>query len=162
MRKICNDPYCLESGGADEDEEDSICEEGGGADEDEDDPICEEGSAKEMTVKLANPVGNFRKRNDNNDKLSCKILFISSLLKILIPRKHTVLVFSQSVIMLDLIQKSVKDLGYTYLRMDGKTNDTDRLKFIKVGGVGLTLTKADRVIIVDPFWNPSANKICGF
>merc|ERR1719183_3358047 len=60
--------------------------------------------------------------------------------------------------------------GYTHLRIDGKTPVKSRLKFIdefnsnedyfamilttRVGGVGLNITGADRVVIFDPDWNP--------
>merc|ERR1719183_2201900 len=60
--------------------------------------------------------------------------------------------------------------GYTHLRIDGKTAVKSRLKMIdeynsdpnifamilttRVGGVGLNITGADRVVIFDPDWNP--------
>ncbi|KAJ4804750.1 Protein CHROMATIN REMODELING 24 [Rhynchospora pubera] len=61
--------------------------------------------------------------------------------------------------------------GYQLLRIDGTTKIAEREKIIKdfqegngapifllttqVGGLGLTLTKANRVIVVEPAWNPS-------
>ncbi|CAH1443783.1 unnamed protein product [Lactuca virosa] len=57
-----------------------------------------------------------------------------------------------------------------FLRIDGTTKASDRLKIVdgigapiflltsQVGGLGLTLTKADRVIVVDPVWNPSTDR----
>jgi superfamily II DNA or RNA helicase len=75
--------------------------------------------------------------------------------------------------MLDLIQACVlRVLGLKFLRIDGTVDPKDRdLKLQKfqqpdsryfalclssqVGGVGLTITGADRVILVDPAWNPA-------
>lgn len=75
--------------------------------------------------------------------------------------------------MLDLIQLCVlRALGLRFLRIDGTIDAKDRdmkiNKFqaadsryfciclsVQVGGTGLTLTGADRVILVDPAWNPS-------
>lgn len=75
--------------------------------------------------------------------------------------------------MLDLIQACVlRTLGLKFLRIDGTVEAKDRdlkiSKFqqadsryfciclsVQVGGTGLTITGADRVILVDPAWNPS-------
>merc|ERR1719414_2950040 len=75
--------------------------------------------------------------------------------------------------MLDLIQACVlRPLGLRFLRIDGTVEAKDRdlkiQKFqqpesryfciclsVQVGGTGLTITGADRVILVDPAWNPS-------
>eukprot|EP00930_Biecheleria_cincta_P005047 TRINITY_DN10596_c0_g3_i3.p1 TRINITY_DN10596_c0_g3~~TRINITY_DN10596_c0_g3_i3.p1 ORF type:complete len:1096 (-),score=248.22 TRINITY_DN10596_c0_g3_i3:301-3312(-) len=107
--------------------------------------------------------------------LSCKLRILSVLLPQLQRRGHRCLIFSQSVRMLDLIQASVlRVLGLKFLRIDGSIDPKDRdLKLMKfqqpdstyfalclsmqVGGTGLTVTGADRVILVDPAWNPSAD-----
>ncbi|XP_076890707.1 protein CHROMATIN REMODELING 24-like [Bidens hawaiensis] len=110
---------------------------------------------------------------ENNDNVSCKISFVMSLLDNLIPEGHNVLIFSQTRIMLNLLQDTLNARGYKFLRMDGTTKPSDRLKIVndfqeggkapiflltsKVGGLGLTLTKADRVIVIDPAWNPSTD-----
>merc|ERR1712224_99623 len=75
--------------------------------------------------------------------------------------------------MLDLIQSCVlRPLALRFLRIDGMIEARDRdnklTKFqapeakyfclcmsTHVGGVGLTITAADRVILVDPAWNPA-------
>jgi len=85
-----------------------------------------------------------------------------------IPNK--VLVFTHSLVMLDLIEEMVSIMGWSYLRMDGHTNVTTRQKLVdsfnsdpsiflfilttKTGGLGLHLTSANKVILVDPDWNP--------
>eukprot|EP00929_Paragymnodinium_shiwhaense_P072878 TRINITY_DN369_c0_g3_i1.p1 TRINITY_DN369_c0_g3~~TRINITY_DN369_c0_g3_i1.p1 ORF type:complete len:967 (+),score=347.31 TRINITY_DN369_c0_g3_i1:99-2999(+) len=105
--------------------------------------------------------------------LSCKLRVLSVLLPQLQRRGHRCLIFSQSTRMLDLVQACVlRVLGLKFLRIDGSIDPKDRdLKVTKfqqpdsryfamclstlVGGVGLTITGADRVILVDPAWNPA-------
>lgn len=110
--------------------------------------------------------------------VSCKIGFILPLLKNLVEEGHNVLIFSQSRKMLNAIQQfkkqeSIVSEGHKLLRIDGNTKVSERAKIVKdfqdgsgapilllssqVGGLGNTLTKANRVIIVDPSWNPSTD-----
>jgi len=107
--------------------------------------------------------------------LSCKLRVLSVLLPQLQKRGHRCLIFSQSTRMLDLIQACVlRVLGLKFLRVDGTIDPKDRdmkiRKFqqegsryfcvclsVQVGGTGLTITGADRVILVDPAWNPSVD-----
>jgi SNF2 family DNA or RNA helicase len=88
-------------------------------------------------------------------------------------RGHRVLLFSQTVQCLDLLEAAVRAEGYAYLRMDGHTSikarpglvaqfnrDDDCFVFLlttRVGGLGLNLTAADRVVIYDPHWNPAVD-----
>jgi non-specific serine/threonine protein kinase len=87
---------------------------------------------------------------------------------------HKVLVFSQFTEMLQLISREFdkENIAYTYL--DGSTPINERkeeverfqsdesikafLISLKAGGVGLNLTVADYVYIVDPWWNPAAEQ----
>jgi SNF2 family DNA or RNA helicase len=82
---------------------------------------------------------------------------------------HRALVFSSFTKFLARIQDELNDRGYTYQYLDGRTRDRggkvkafqegdDPLFLIslKAGGVGLNLTAADYVIILDPWWNPAA------
>ncbi|XP_062095785.1 protein CHROMATIN REMODELING 24 [Humulus lupulus] len=110
---------------------------------------------------------------ENHVNISCKISFILSLLDDLIPKGHNVLIFSQTRKMLNLIEESLVSNSYEFLRIDGTTKASDRLTIVndfqngvgapiflltsQVGGLGLTLTRADRVIVVDPAWNPSTD-----
>ncbi|MBO9571489.1 MAG: DEAD/DEAH box helicase family protein [Chitinophagaceae bacterium] len=87
---------------------------------------------------------------------------------------HKALVFSQFLGMLALIREKLKELGVDHEYFDGSTSAQDREKAIqrfqndkncrvflislKAGGVGLNLTAADYVYIVDPWWNPAVEQ----
>jgi SNF2 family DNA or RNA helicase len=87
---------------------------------------------------------------------------------------HKVLVFSQFTSMLALIREALGAKGIPYLYLDGSVSAEDRkagveqfqedetmrvfLISLKAGGVGLTLTAADYVYLVDPWWNPAAEQ----
>lgn len=104
---------------------------------------------------------------------SSKLRCLALMLPALAARGHRTLVFSQSVKMLDLVQICVlKPHGLRCLRIDGLTDTTTRAEKVRkfqeqrerfqcfllttgVGGVGLNLTGADRVIVLDPAWNPA-------
>ncbi|UPR03571.1 SWI/SNF chromatin remodeling complex protein [Chloropicon primus] len=105
---------------------------------------------------------------------SCKIDFLLQLLPELHSKGHRTLVFSQSRQMLDRVQKAVEGLELAFCRIDGsissierRQEEVDRFKrndeipvFLLttgVGGLGLTLTEANRVVVVDPAWNPSVD-----
>lgn len=84
---------------------------------------------------------------------------------------HKALIFSQFLGMLGLIREKLEEFGIKYQYFDGGTSVKDREKAIqqfqqddecrvflislKAGGVGLNLTAADYVYIVDPWWNPA-------
>jgi len=87
---------------------------------------------------------------------------------------HKVLVFSQFLGMLGLIRERLAHMKIPYEYFDGSTSTMDREKAIqnfqnndecrvflislKAGGVGLNLTAADYVYIVDPWWNPAVEQ----
>ncbi|PYH49874.1 DNA-dependent ATPase RAD26 [Aspergillus saccharolyticus JOP 1030-1] len=105
---------------------------------------------------------------------SGKMQVVKSLLELWKDTGHKTLLFCQHRIMLDILEKFVRSMsGFNYRRMDGTTpiqhrqtmvdefnNDPDLHVFLlttKVGGLGVNLTGADRVIIYDPDWNPSTD-----
>lgn len=107
-------------------------------------------------------------------KKSGKMQVVKALLQIWKNGGDKVLLFSQGVLMLNIIEQFVKGLeGFSFLRMDGSTNVKDRQHLVdrfnndpdlnvfllttKVGGLGVNLTGANRVIIFDPDWNPSTD-----
>jgi len=84
---------------------------------------------------------------------------------------HAVLVFSQFTRHLDLMEAALAKLGIESCRLDGQTPPSARaaavarfqggdaqvfLLSLKAGGVGLNLTAADHVVLLDPWWNPAA------
>ena len=83
---------------------------------------------------------------------------------------HRVLIFSQFKGMLEKIEQELPDLGLTSFKITGSTPAHDRQEMtkafnqgerdaflisLKAGGVGLNLTGADTVILVDLWWNPA-------
>ena len=102
---------------------------------------------------------------------SAKRARLRELLAELVAEGRRVLVFSQFVQMLHLIENDLAGLGIPYLSLTGQTrNRSDVLKefaegdapvfllSLKAGGVGLTLTQADTVILYDPWWNPAVER----
>ena len=83
---------------------------------------------------------------------------------------HKALVFSQFTGFLDLVEPHLRARGIEWTRIDGSTGDraarVERFQndpkcavfliSLKAGGVGLNLTAADYVFLLDPWWNPAA------
>ncbi|XP_030628398.1 DNA excision repair protein ERCC-6 [Chanos chanos] len=106
-------------------------------------------------------------------KRSGKLIVVESLLRLWFKQGHRVLLFTQSRQMLEILEVFVREKGYSYLKMDGTTTIASRQPLIaqynenkdiflfllttRVGGLGVNLTGANRVIIYDPDWNPSTD-----
>ncbi|XP_026955424.1 DNA excision repair protein ERCC-6-like [Sagmatias obliquidens] len=105
---------------------------------------------------------------------SGKMIFLMDLLNRLRDEGHQTLVFCQSRRILNIIERLLKNRHFKILRIDGTvTHLVEREKRIslfqknkdysvfllttQVGGVGLTLTAASRVVIFDPSWNPATD-----
>lgn len=85
---------------------------------------------------------------------------------------HKVLVFSSFVKYLVMVADEVERQGWTYAMLTGATSDREQeihrfssnpqcrlfLISLKAGGVGLNLTEADYVFILDPWWNLAAER----
>lgn len=82
---------------------------------------------------------------------------------------HRALVFSQFTGFLAVVRARLEEEGIAYAYLDGSTrNRADVVKefregeapvfliSLKAGGFGLTLTEADYVFVLDPWWNPAA------
>ena len=83
---------------------------------------------------------------------------------------HKVLIFSSFVRHLEILAEVFRQRGWKYALLTGSTNNrpseiahfTEQkdvqafLISLKAGGVGLNLTQADYVFIIDPWWNPAA------
>ncbi|KAL8523142.1 hypothetical protein ACS0TY_013205 [Phlomoides rotata] len=108
-----------------------------------------------------------------NPNRSGKMKVVAEVLNVWKEQGHRVLLFSQTMQMLDIIENFLTGNDYTYRRMDGQTPIKQRMVLIdefnnseevfifilttKVGGLGTNLTGANRVIIFDPDWNPSTD-----
>jgi DNA excision repair protein ERCC-6 len=104
-------------------------------------------------------------------KRSGKMIVVDALLKIWKKQHGRVLLFTQCRSTLDILEKYVIEQEYEYRRMDGSTNASSRNHMVnefnsnenifvfllttKVGGLGLNLIGANKIIIFDPDWNPS-------
>ena len=107
--------------------------------------------------------------DEDYDMSSGKMKEVIYTLENALAEHHKVLIFSQFVKHLSLFREKLdkKEIKYTYL--DGSTknrqaeveqfqeDDETRVFLIslKAGGLGLNLTKADYVFILDPWWNPA-------
>jgi superfamily II DNA or RNA helicase len=99
---------------------------------------------------------------------SSKLELLLELVDEAIAEGHKMLVFSQWTTLLDLVEPHLRAAGFGFTRIDGSTrnraevvDDFQRpdgppvlLASLKAGGVGLNLTAADHVFILDPWWNP--------
>ncbi|XP_031165163.1 DNA excision repair protein ERCC-6-like [Sander lucioperca] len=105
---------------------------------------------------------------------SGKLVFLFALLERLREEGHRTLVFAHYRKVLDIIQRILGNRGFKVLRLDGTiTQIAERERLItlfqtdkrysvfllttQVGGVGITLTAANRVVIYDPSWNPATD-----
>ena len=100
---------------------------------------------------------------------SGKLEDITHMLENAMAEGHKVLVFSQFVKHLDLVREYLKENKIDFAYLDGSSTDRkeqverfnreSQLKVflisIKAGGLGLNLTEADYVFILDPWWNPA-------
>lgn len=84
---------------------------------------------------------------------------------------HKALVFSQFTSYLKLIKEALEEAGIKTAYLDGSTRQRDQvvkefsegdaqafLISLRAGGTGLTLTAADYVFVMDPWWNPAVEE----
>jgi len=149
LRKVCQHPYLMEG--------------------------CEQNELAALSATL--PAGSRGSRTLTQDAImeklvSCsgKFILLDKLLPKLKHEGHRVLIFSQMTRLLDILQDYLHYRRYKHERLDGNVGtaerqvaidrfsapNSDRFVFLlstKAGGLGLTLTAADRVIIFDSDWN---------
>ena len=106
---------------------------------------------------------------DGQPAMSAKLDALVELVTELAAEGHRALVFSQFTSYLGMVRDRLEREGIGASYLDGRTRDrparieafrsgTDPVFLIslKAGGFGLTLTEADYVFILDPWWNPAA------
>jgi SNF2 family DNA or RNA helicase len=103
------------------------------------------------------------------DDASAKLDILIPHIQELLEEGHKTLVFSQFTSMLAIVQQALDKQGIVYEYLDGQTRDRKErverfqsdescgvfLISLKAGGLGLNLTAADYVFILDPWWNPA-------
>ena len=100
---------------------------------------------------------------------SAKLDTLFEELPILLDERHKVLVFSQFTSLLSIVREGMDERGIAYAYLDGKSRDrAEQVKrfqndpavpvfliSLKAGGLGLNLTAAEYVFLLDPWWNPA-------
>ncbi len=100
---------------------------------------------------------------------SAKLLLLMESLEESLDLGHRALIFSQWTSLLDLVEPRLHEKNIRFSRLDGSTRNRDQvvaayqkedgppvmLLSLKAGGVGITLTAADHIYILDPWWNPA-------
>lgn len=107
-----------------------------------------------------------------DEEASGKFLAFMELLESIIESGHRVLVFSSFTEMLGIIREALDARKRPYSYLDGATKNRSKvlddfrredgppvfLMSLKAGGVGLTVTEADYVVLYDPWWNPAIER----
>ncbi|KAI9203510.1 SNF2 family N-terminal domain-containing protein [Polychytrium aggregatum] len=113
----------------------------------------------------------FHRRLQSEEWMSSgKIEVLQKMLPSMIAAGDRILIFSQFIMMLDILEAVMQTLGISYRRMDGSTAVNDRQDIIdefndnddipvmllstKAGGFGINLTSANVVILHDLDFNP--------
>jgi superfamily II DNA or RNA helicase len=100
---------------------------------------------------------------------SAKLEALFDELRILIDGGHKVLIFSQFTSLLSIVRREVRQRGVQHAYLDGASRDREAqvqrfqndpevplfLISLKAGGLGLNLTAAEYVFLLDPWWNPA-------
>ena len=106
-----------------------------------------------------------KRARDPSAKLEALLPQISEVIE----EGHKALVFSQFTSLLAIVRKELEASHFPYEYLDGKTRDREAcvnrfnedldcrlfLVSLKAGGVGLNLSAADYVFLLDPWWNPA-------
>ena len=112
-------------------------------------------------------------QDGGEDIASTKIDFLVIQLEQILKENHQVIVFSQFTTYLDIIEGFFHRRGWDFARIDGTQSIKKRqgevnafqsgqknifLISLKAGGVGLNLTAASYVFLMDPWWNPAVEQ----
>jgi superfamily II DNA or RNA helicase len=109
-----------------------------------------------------------KKMNGTAPPPSAKFDILMDMVSGMVETGRKIIIFSQFVGMLDLIEAGLQRNDIDFVKLTGRTKDRETpvdmfqsgkvpvfLISLKAGGVGLTLTRADTVIHYDPWWNPA-------
>jgi SNF2 family DNA or RNA helicase len=111
-----------------------------------------------------------RMLDKSSDAGSGKFREVTDSIDTVLAENHKVLIFSSFVKHLNLVEEYCNEKGFKYALLTGSTTNREKvissfksksdiqlfLISLKAGGVGLNLTEADYVFILDPWWNPAA------
>ena len=100
---------------------------------------------------------------------SAKTEFLLPQLAEILEEGHKALIFSQFTSFLSIVKRQLDAKGFRYLYLDGKTQNREELVrsfqedeaaplfliSLRAGGLGLNLTAAEYVYLLDPWWNPA-------
>jgi superfamily II DNA or RNA helicase len=101
---------------------------------------------------------------------STKLALLLQHLEDVVSEERKALVFSQFTSLLKILRPRLDEMGFVYEYLDGRTRDRARrvqrfqedpdcrlfLISLKAGGLGLNLTAAEYVFLMDPWWNPAS------
>ena len=112
-----------------------------------------------------------QRRSGRRPSPSAKVEVLLEHLGSIVSEGHRALIFSQFTRYLSGVREHLEDAGVRTAYMDGSTPDRQKvidafrageadvfLISLKAGGFGLTLTEADYVFLLDPWWNPQAEE----
>jgi superfamily II DNA or RNA helicase len=100
---------------------------------------------------------------------SSKFELLKEMLDEILKEDHKILIYSQFVGVLKIIEQYFTENSYKYVYLDGSTKNRASvietfqtrkdinifLLSLKAGGIGINLTSADYVVLFDPWWNPA-------
>jgi hypothetical protein len=106
-----------------------------------------------------------KRKSEPSAKLEVLLAQVSEVIE----EGHKALVFSQFTSLLEIVRRQLNEKGIVYEYLDGKTRDRQArverfqnhpdcklfLVSLKAGGLGLNLTAAEYVFLLDPWWNPA-------
>ena len=127
--------------------------------------------AKGVKDKAAATPPEGQRRSGRRPSPSAKVEVLLEHLGSIVSEGHRALIFSQFTRYLSGVREHLEDAGVRTAYMDGSTPDRQKvidafrageadvfLISLKAGGFGLTLTEADYVFLLDPWWNPQAEE----
>ena len=128
-------------------------------------------SARGVKDKAAATPSKGQRRSGRRPSPSAKVEVLLEHLGPIVSEGHRALIFSQFTRYLSGVREHLEDAGVRTAYMDGSTPDRQKvidafraggadvfLISLKAGGFGLTLTEADYVFLLDPWWNPQAEE----